>query len=77
MRFAAVASASEAMVWESVTDGTPSVDADESKLRSRRRVDRTKQTVQKYSPCIRRIAHASDPSLDAYFAVNRASRGSK
>ncbi|MGA3297334.1 MAG: hypothetical protein ABSD41_07770 [Candidatus Bathyarchaeia archaeon] len=30
MRFGAVASASEAMVWESETDGNPSVDADES-----------------------------------------------
>ena len=29
MRFAAVASAIEAMVWESETDGNPSVDADE------------------------------------------------
>ena len=29
MRFAAVASAGEAMVWESETDGNPSVDADE------------------------------------------------
>ncbi|MGA3298245.1 MAG: hypothetical protein ABSD41_12455 [Candidatus Bathyarchaeia archaeon] len=40
MRFAAVASAVKAMVWESETDGNPSVDADES---SRRRVDRTSQ----------------------------------
>jgi len=38
VRFAAVASAVEAMVWESETDGNPSVDADES---SRRRLDRT------------------------------------
>jgi hypothetical protein len=30
VRFAAVASAVEAMVWESETDGNPSVDADES-----------------------------------------------
>ncbi len=29
VRFAAVASAGEAMVWESETDGNPSVDADE------------------------------------------------
>lgn len=36
--FGPVASAGEAMVWESVTDGNPSVDADES---SRRRLDRT------------------------------------
>jgi hypothetical protein len=38
VRFGAVASAVEAMVWESETDGNPSVDADES---SRRRLDRT------------------------------------
>ncbi len=30
VRFATVASAVEAMVWESETDGNPSVDADES-----------------------------------------------
>jgi len=30
--FGPVASAGEAMVWESVTDGNPSVDADESNL---------------------------------------------
>jgi|GEM_PF-2410772 hypothetical protein len=32
VRFGAVASAIEAMVWESETDGNPSVDADESNL---------------------------------------------
>ncbi|MGA3297210.1 MAG: hypothetical protein ABSD41_07140 [Candidatus Bathyarchaeia archaeon] len=42
MRFAAVASASEAMVWESETEGNPSVDADESILHTKRRVDRTR-----------------------------------
>ncbi len=38
LRFGAVASAGEAMVAESVTDGNPPVDADES---SRQRLDRT------------------------------------
>jgi hypothetical protein len=42
LRFGAVASASEAMVTESMTDGNPQVDADES---SRRRLDRTWTTV--------------------------------
>ena len=44
MRFGAVASAVEAMVWESETDGNPSVDADESILHTKRRVDRTLMT---------------------------------
>jgi hypothetical protein len=41
VRFAAVASAVEAMVWESETDGNPSVDADESILHTKRKIDRT------------------------------------
>ncbi|MGA3298103.1 MAG: hypothetical protein ABSD41_11730 [Candidatus Bathyarchaeia archaeon] len=45
MRFAAVASANEAMVQEPQTEGNPSVDADESILHTKRRVDRTSQTI--------------------------------
>ena len=45
LRFGAVASASEAMVWESETDGNPSVDADES---SRRKLDRTLKIVTSF-----------------------------
>ena len=41
MRLAAVAPAGEAMVWESETDGNPSVDAGESRNFTKRRLDRT------------------------------------
>jgi hypothetical protein len=53
VRFAAVALAGEAMVWESETDGNPSVDAGESRNFTKRRLTepRNRNSICSQSDC--------------------------